>query len=348
MTAERKKTGGGPTREKPEFDWSRRRVFVTGCAGFLGSHLADDLVGRGATVVGLVRDAAPESVRSRVVWDSSRIVEVRGSLEDVLLLERAVNEHEIDTVFHLGAQAIVPIARRAPLSTFESNVRGTWCLLEACRRVGGVERIVVASSDKAYGESAHGPSREDEPLRGTHPYDASKACAEIVSRSFRATFNVPVAVTRCGNLYGGRDLNWNRLVPGTIRSVLEGRPPVVRSDGSPVRDWFFVGDAVDAYRLLAERLGSDGLAGEIFNFSNEDPRSVLDVVRRLLAMLSSSLEPVIENSADAEIRVQCLSAEKARTRLGWRPARSLDEGLSATVEWYREFLTGGPSAGGAP
>jgi len=324
------------------FDWSARRVLVTGVTGFLGSRLADDLLDRGATVVGLVRDAVPDSVRGTVLWDASRVIGVRGDLADALLLERVVNEHEIDTVFHLGAQTIVPTAHRAPLSTFESNVRGTWCVLEACRRVGGVERIVIASSDKAYGEPASVPIAESAPLRGAHPYDASKACAEVVCRSYRATYGLPMAITRCGNLYGPRDLNWNRLVPGTIRAAIRGERPVIRSDGLLVRDWFHVDDAVAAYRLLAERLGERGVEGEAFNFSNEDPRSVLDVARTVLAACGSPLEPDVRATAKAEIRVQSLAAAKARERLAWRPLHTLESGLDATIPWYRALLASGP------
>lgn len=326
----------------PPFDWSLRRALVTGCTGFVGSHLCDELLARGAAVVGLVRDAVPDSVRGSVLWDESRIIRVRGDLTDALLLERTVNEYEVDTVFHLGAQTIVPTANRAPLSTFESNVRGTWCLLEACRRVGGVERIVVASSDKAYGEPDAVPIAEPAPLRGKHPYDASKACAEIVCRAYHATYGLPVAITRCGNVFGGRDLNWNRLVPGTIRSALRGEPPVIRSDGRLVRDWFYVDDAVAAYLRLAERLVPDSLAGEAFNFSNEAPASVLDVASTILRRLGSGLEPRVLASASAEIRIQSLSSAKARERLGWRPRFGLEEALDATIAWYRAFLEGTP------
>ena len=319
--------------------WRGRSVFVTGCTGLLGSWLTRGLVERGAEVVGLVRDGVPGSNLYRFGL-ADRIATVRGALEDYALLERALNEYEIDTVFHLAAQAIVGAANRNPLSTFQANIQGTWNLLEACRRNPGVRRIVVASSDKAYGEHATLPYTEEHPLQGCHPYDVSKGCTDLLCRTYAVTYDLPVAVTRCGNIYGGGDLNFNRIIPGTIRSVLENSRPVIRSDGTFVRDYIYVEDIVDAYLLLAERLEDDRLAGEAFNFSNEEPLSVRDLVERILALMGrEDLEPDIRNEACHEIREQYLSSRKALERLGWRPRCGLDQGLRDTIAWYRDYLS---------
>jgi CDP-glucose 4,6-dehydratase len=319
--------------------WQDRPTLVTGASGLLGGWLTRALVGAGAQVVCLLRDWVPQSdlVRSGLF---RRVTGVRGDVRDQSLIERTLGEYEIDTVFHLAAQTIVGVANRNPVSTFESNIGGTWSLLEACRRSPAVRAIVVASSDKAYGDHAHLPYDESTPLQGRHPYDASKSCADLIAQSYAVTFDLPVAVTRCGNLYGGGDLNWNRLVPGTIRSVLRGEPPVIRSDGTLIRDYFYVEDGAGAYLLLAEKLRNDPtLRGEAFNFSNEAQLNVLDMTRRLLGVMHSSLEPVILNEVKHEIQHQYLSATKARRRLGWSPSLSLEEGLTRTVEWYREFLS---------
>jgi CDP-glucose 4,6-dehydratase len=246
----------------------------------------------------------------------------------------------VDTVLHLGAQAIVGTAARTPLSTFESNIRGTWTLLEAARQCARlVRRVVVASSDKAYGAHDQLPYTEATPLQGRFPYDVSKACGDLIALSYFHSYGLPVAVTRCGNLFGGGDLNFNRLIPGTIRSGLRGEPPQIRSDGSFVRDYFFVRDAVAAYLQLAERLPEPGIVGETFNFGSETPLSVLEVVARVLAALGRpDLKPVVLNEAQQEIHRQYLDCAKARTRLGWGPTCSFDEGLVETIEWYRAWL----------
>jgi len=264
---------------------------------------------------------------------------VRGDVIDQSLLERALGEYEIDTVIHLAAQTIVTIANRNPASTFESNIRGTWTLLEACRRSPVVKQIVLASSDKAYGDQEDLPYGEESPLQGRHPYDVSKSCADLIARSYAITHSLPVAVTRCGNFYGGGDLNWNRIVPGTIRSALRGERPVIRSDGNYVRDYFYVEDGAAAYMTLAEHLAADpGLRGEAFNFSNESQVTVLEIVSRILAQMESNLEPEVRNEASNEIRRQYLSAAKARQVLRWEPLFALDEGLKRTIEWYRNLL----------
>ena len=318
--------------------WRDRPTFVTGGSGLLGSWLVRRLADAGAEVVCLLRDWVPQSelVRSGTL---ERVRVVRGDVRDQPLLERALGEYEVASVFHLAAQTIVGVANRNPLSTFETNAGGTWALLEACRRSATVRTVVVASSDKAYGDNGSAAYDERTPLAGRHPYDASKACADLIAQSYAATFDLPVAVTRCGNLYGGGDLNWNRLIPGTIRSVLRDERPVIRSDGSLVRDYFYVEDGVEAYLLLAERLAADpSLWGEAFNFSNERRITVLDLTRRILAEMRSDLEPVVLNETRHEILHQSLLAGKARERLGWAPAFTLEQGLGHTIGWYREFF----------
>jgi CDP-glucose 4,6-dehydratase len=255
-------------------------------------------------------------------------------------MERALGEHEIRSVFHLAAQTIVGIANRNPTSTFESNVRGTWALLEACRRSPKVEQIVVASSDKAYGDQVKLPYDENTPLQGRHPYDVSKSCADLIAQTYAVTYGLPVVITRCGNFYGGGDLNWNRIVPGTVRSVLRGERPVIRSDGLNVRDYFYVEDGAAAYMTLAEFLARDrALSGEAFNFSNEIQVTVLELARRILRLMGSDLEPDVRNEASNEIRHQYLSADKARTSLGWRPLFDLETGLQKTIAWYKEYFS---------
>jgi CDP-glucose 4,6-dehydratase len=320
--------------------WLDRPTLVTGATGLIGGWLVRRLLDAGADVVCLVRDWVPQSelARARLV---DRVKVVRGEVQDQSLLERALGEYEVATVIHLAAQTIVGIANRNPVSTFESNIAGTWSLLEACRRSPAVGQIVIASSDKAYGDHEELPYTEEAPLAGRHPYDVSKSCADLIAQAYAATYGLPVAVTRCGNFYGGGDLNWNRIVPGTVRSVLRGRPPVVRSDGQFVRDYFYAEDGAAANMVLAERLASDeSLRGQAFNFSNEIQVTVLDLVGRILTLMDSGLEPEVRNEATNEIRHQYLSAEKARRVLGWRPLFTLDEGLHRTIEWYRDFLGG--------
>jgi len=325
----------------PDFSWQDRNVFVTGCTGLLGSWLTIELVGKGANVTGLVRDQVP---RSNLRWSGfhDTISVVHGELEDYLLLERALNEYEIDTVFHLGAQTIVSIANANPLSTFEANIRGTWNVLEACRRVPYVKAVVVASSDKAYGHHDDLPYDETAPLVGAHPYDVSKSCADLIARAYFRTYQLPVCATRCGNLYGGGDLNFNRIVPGTIRSILREQRPVIRSDGTFVRDYFYVNDCVQAYLLLAERMRADtAIHGEAFNFSNELQISVLELVQKIGKLMQrTDLEPLVLSEVKGEIRHQYLSARKAHERLGWQPAYTVEQGLTETIRWYSEFLRG--------
>jgi CDP-glucose 4,6-dehydratase len=320
--------------------WNNRSTLVTGASGLLGGWLARSLIASGADVTCLLRDWVPESqlIGTGII---NRVKVIRGDLQDQELLERMLGEHEVDTVFHLAAQTIVGIANRNPVSTLETNIRGTWCLLEACRRSPGVRQIVLASSDKAYGDQTHLPYDEDTPLEGRHPYDVSKSCADLIAKMYAVTYNLPVVVTRCGNFYGGGDLNWNRIVPGTIRSIIQGTNPVLRSDGKSIRDYFYVEDGVAAYLHLAERFATDrSLLGEAFNFSNEFQMTALELVHTIIRRMKSDLVPEVRNEATNEIAHQYLSSQKARNRLGWCPAFSLDEGLGRTICWYKDYFTG--------
>lgn len=318
--------------------WLDRPTLVTGATGLVGGWLVERLVQAGADVVCIVRDWVPQA-RLYEAGLADRVKIVRGDIRDQPTLERVLGEYEITTVFHLAAQTIVPIANRSPVSTFESNIAGTWYLLEACSRSPLVKQIVLASSDKAYGECDDLPYNETTPLAPRYPYDVSKACGDMIAQSYAFTFGLPVVVTRCGNFYGGGDLNWNRLVPGTVRSVIRGQRPVIRSDGTYIRDYFYVEDGAAAYMLLAERLAADpALAGEAFNFSNEIQVPVLQLVQSILRHMGSDLAPDVRNESLHEIRHQYLSAEKARRLLGWAPLFTLDEGLRRTAEWYIDHL----------
>jgi CDP-glucose 4,6-dehydratase len=328
------------------FKWKDHNVLVTGATGLVGSWLTKYVIDEGAATVALVRDAVPQSI----LWASSADFDylkgemrvVHGPLEDYALLERAVNEYEIDTVFHLGAQTIVGTANRNPLSTFEANIRGTYNLLEACRRSPLVKAVVIASSDKAYGDQKVLPYTESTPLQGTHPYDVSKSCADLIANAYFESYGLPVCITRCGNFYGPGDLNFNRIVPGTIRSLLDGERPVIRSDGSYIRDYLYVKDGALAYKRLAERMLQDkAVHGEAFNFSTESPVTVLELVKKITRIMKMKKEPVIMNTSSNEILHQYLSAKKARKILGWKPEYTLEASISETVDWYRRLLKPG-------
>jgi CDP-glucose 4,6-dehydratase len=321
--------------------WQDRPTLVTGATGLVGAWVVRRLLAHGADVVALIRDWVPqcELVRSRQI---EQIKVVRGDVRDQGSLERALGEFEIDTVIHLAAQTIVGIANRNPVSTFETNIQGTWALLEACRRSPRVKQIVVASSDKAYGDQETLPYDEDMPLIGRHPYDVSKSCADLITQAYARTYGLNTAITRCGNFYGGGDLNWNRIIPGTIRSLLRGQRPIIRSDGHYVRDYFYVEDGAAAYLLLAERLAGDPkLRGQAFNFSNELQLNVLDLVEMIRRLLNSPLQPEVLNEAANEIRHQWLSAARARRVLQWQPLFTLEQGLQATVAWYNDYFASG-------
>ncbi|TRW30402.1 NAD-dependent epimerase/dehydratase family protein [Bacillus sp. PW192] len=317
--------------------WKNKNVFVTGCTGLLGSCLVKELIDQGANVTGLVRDTVPKSN----LYQGEQVKQmniVQGALEDLDVIERALGEYEIDTVFHLAAQAIVGVANRNPISTFEANILGTWNILEACRRHPLIKRVIVASSDKAYGDQPTLPYDENMPLQGKHPYDVSKSCADLLSHTYFNTYGLPVCITRCGNLYGGGDLNFNRIIPQTIQLVLNGETPEIRSDGTFIRDYFYIEDAVEAYLLLAEKMEELNLAGEAFNFSNEIQLTVLELVEKILKAMDSDLKPKVLNQGSHEIKHQYLSAEKARKLLNWTPAHTIDEGLEKTIEWYKAFF----------
>jgi CDP-glucose 4,6-dehydratase len=322
---------------KPEF-WRDRPVLVTGATGLVGSWLVKRLAKVHAEIVCLVRDWVPQSeLISGSLLDYVKVV--RGDMRDQALLERCLGEYEIATVFHLAAQTIVGVANRNPVSTFESNIGGTWSLLEACRRSPAVQQIIVASSDKAYGDQTVLPYDETTSLRGKHPYDVSKSCADLISAAYAHTYCLPVCVTRCGNFYGGGDLNWSRIVPGTMRSIIRGERPVIRSDGSCLRDYFYVEDGAAAYMHLAEKMSSDPeVIGEAFNFSNEVRLTVAELVERILGIARSSLQPDIQAVSKNEIMHQYLSAEKARRLLGWSPEFGIDDALQSTMAWYRQYF----------
>lgn len=319
--------------------WKNHRVFVTGATGFIGSWLVRRLLEHGAYVVALVRDWDPQSQLIRS-GDAQRIRVVDGALEDYATLERAINEHQPDTVLHLGAQTLVGPALRNPLPTFGANILGTCNLLEACRvHHECVQQVVIASSDKAYGENAQLPYREDMPLRGRHPYDVSKSCTDLIALTYARTYDVPVTITRCGNVYGGGDLNWSQLVPGTIRSVLSNERPVLRSDGNYTRDFIFVSDIVNAYLLLAVNTAREDIRGEAFNFGLQSRVTVMDVTLAILRLMGrTDLQPIILNQAKGEIKDQSLDSSKAKHLLGWTPVYDLEHGLLETIRWYQDYL----------
>lgn len=313
--------------------WSDRKVFVTGATGLLGGWVVLRLVGFGADVVTLLRDGAPASMAAREGY-LGRIATVQGAVEDAELMVRIMAEYEVDTVLHLAAQPIVGVAKLDPVGTFRANVEGTWNILEAARRTKA-KQTIVASSDKAYGDSNDLPCFEDHPLQGRYPYDCSKSCADLLAQTYLHTYKMPVSIVRCANLFGGGDLNFNRLIPGVIRAAIQGQRFVVRSDGTFVRDYLYVKDAADAYLQLAECLANGAPQGA-YNFSLELNQSVLEIVERVLEIMGrTNLRPIILNEASEEIREQYMSCAKARELLNWAPAYSLEAGLHETVDWYR-------------
>ena len=320
----------------PSF-WDGRSVLVTGATGFLGSHVVAALLDAGAAAVVLARDSVPLSPIAET-W-TGRVATVRGDILDQEVVERTLGEYDVRTVLHLAAQSQVGVANRNPASTYDSNIRGTWVVLEAARRSPMVEQVVLASSDKAYGAQPELPYTEDMPLLAVNPYDVSKACADMLGQSYHSTYGLPVTITRCGNFFGPGDRNWERIIPGTARSVLRGERPVLRSDGTMIRDYLYVVDGATAYLRLVEAMASSpDVAGEAFNFSTEEPKSVLEVVDLVQRAAGTDLEPDIQDRASAEIPEQHLSAGKARRVLGWEPSMSLETAIAETVEWYRADL----------
>lgn len=315
--------------------WHDRNVFVTGSNGLLGPWLIQDLLNKGANVVALIRDDIAHSNFIKM-GHKDKVNVVYGCLTNFHQIERALNEFEIDSVFHLGAQAIVPTANRSPLSTFESNIRGTWNLLEAIRQSKLVTRTIMASSDKAYGTQKMLPYDEQMPLQGEHPYDVSKSCADLLTQSYFKTYGLSVGITRCGNFYGGGDLNFNRIIPGTIKSLLFNKTPVIRSDGTYIRDYIYVKDVAHAYMCLAENL--EKVKGHAFNFSYNNKLNVLELVKMISRLMEKNIEPEVLNEAHGEIKNQYLDSSKARQLLNWQPKHDIENGLLETIEWYRNFL----------
>jgi CDP-glucose 4,6-dehydratase len=323
--------------------WKEKRTFVTGATGVVGRNLVESLVRYGAEVVVLLRDWLPRD-RFLGSWldNNSSVTLVRGELEDYDLVMRSLAEYETEYIFHLGAQTIVGVGNRSPRTTFQANIEGTWNLLEAARVLNeysaDIRAICVASSDKAYGASKELPYREEMPLRGEHPYDVSKSCTDLIAQSYGKTYGLPVSVARMGNIYGPGDLNFNRIVPGTIRSILQGKAPEIRSDGTPVREYFYVADAVDAYLTMAEQYPAINLPGDAYNFSSGEKYTALDLVQEIIAIMGTDLKPQIKNTSRHEIQDQYLSIEKAAELLGWHPKFTLKDGLSETIAWYRSVL----------
>ena len=318
--------------------WQDRPILVTGASGHIGGWLVRQLCELRAEVICLVRDWLPEcQLVSEGLIDQVKVVP--GELGDIDLLQRTLREYEVSTVIHLAAQSIVGVANRDPISTFESNIRGTWCLMEACRLSPSVKQVVAASTDKVYGENEQLPYVEEMPLLAVYPHDVSKACAEMIVSSYARTYGLNVAITRLPNVYGGADLNWSRIIPGTIRSIIRNEQPMINSNGKFVRDYLYVGDAVSATLLLAEKLAENAdLRGQAFNISSETYLTVLELVERMLKLMGCSLQPLVRDQSKNEIKNQYLSAAKARQMLGWQPQFTIEEGLGRTIEWYRTFL----------
>jgi len=324
--------GVGDDRGSP---WSGRTVLITGAAGLLGGWAARDLLESGASVLGL--DVAWDGPRATIPPEG--VERIDGDIRNTPLLRDLLGGRSIDTIIHLAAQTLVGPAIEDPVDTFSNNIEGSWSVLEACRGMNGVRRILVASSDKAYGDASGRPYREEMPLRPQHPYDTSKAVTDLLAQTYAHTYGLPVAITRCGNLYGGGDLNWSRIIPGTIRSVVEGNAPVVRSDGTFVRDYLYVRDAVAGVLALADAVGDrPEIAGTAFNFAASVRLPVIDIVRRILTLMGSELEPVVLSLPLKEIPEQRVSAARARRLLGWRPRATVESGLLETIDWYRSYL----------
>lgn len=324
--------------------WKNRRVFVTGATGVLGLNLVNRLVAMDADVVAFVRDWVPQT-RFLGSWlqDSDKVTLVRGALEDYDSISRTLAEYEIECIFHLGAQTIVNVGNRSPLTTFRANIEGTWNLLEAARVLNtysdDIRCICIASSDKAYGSSPILPYTEEMSLKGEHPYDVSKSCTDLITQCYASTYHLPTCIARMGNIYGPGDINFNRIVPGTIKSLIEGKRPILRSDGKPLREYFFVEDAVDAYLTMAESIERKKIFGQAFNFSSGETLSVIDMVRKIISHFGSEYEPEILDTSRNEITDQYLSIEKARKILEWTPKYAVDQGLDLTIPWYKEMMS---------
>lgn len=319
--------------------WRNKTVLVTGAGGLVGSWLVNDLIALGAAVIVLIRDISPVSNFFLYGLDK-KVIQVQGDLCDYKSLVRIINEFDINTIFHLGAQTIVGYANRSPLSTFHSNIEGTWNLLEACKNSPWVKKIIIASSDKAYGDQKILPYTEDTALAGKYPYDVSKSCADLIAQSYFHTYKLPVCITRCGNIFGPGDFHWNRIVPGTIRSLLQDESPIIRSDGSYIRDYIYVKDIVDAYILLAQKMENDAQCiGQAFNISEESPLSVLQLVMRITNIMEKShIQPIIQNKIFGEIKDQYLSCDAFKKRCHWMPKYGFEQGIQETITWYKNYF----------
>jgi CDP-glucose 4,6-dehydratase len=321
-------------------DWKEKNVLITGATGFVGSWLAQNLIDKGSNVIALVRDDLPKSALNFMgVYPKLKAV-VNGDISDFGLVKRVFNEYEINCCFHLAAQTIVGVANESPMPTFETNIKGSWNMLEAARMSKTLERIVIASTDKVYGEPMKVPITEDHPLLASYPYDVSKACVDMLSHMYFSTYGLPIGITRCSNIYGGGDLNFSRIVPGTVKSVIFNESPIIRSDGTPIRDYIYVLDAVNAYIVLAENLDKNGVKGNAFNFGAAVPIRVLDLVNKIIQISGKNLKPTIlgQGKMKAEIDAQYLSSKKSESLLGWKPRISIEEGLKKTIEWYNNFF----------
>lgn len=318
--------------------WKNKNVLVTGNTGFLGSNLTKMLIICGANVVGVDIRAAKnrKSLLSRE--DYKRITSLRGNVCNYSLMKDIVTSHKIEVVFHLAAQAIVGKCWKNPLRAFSSNIRGTWVTLEACRHVPTIKAVIVASSDKAYGSSKKLPYVENLVLQGRYPYDVSKSCADLIAQAYHQSYGLPVAVTRCGNIYGPGDFNFSRIVPDLVRSLIKNKPLLIRSDGKFTRDYIYVDDIVNAYLMLGEKIEMLKLYGEAFNFSSEKPVSVLELVKTIFEITRKKPNYKILGIAKYEIKDQYLSAEKAKRILGWHCRYSLRQGLKKTISWYKNSI----------
>lgn len=321
-----------------KINWNNSKILVTGADGFIGSHVAKALIERGAEVTTIVRDLKKES-NIDILDIKKRVNTLHGDLISYEDCERAINEYDIDFCFHIAAQALVGPANRSPLSTFESNIKGTWNILEACRLSRTIKGLVVASSDKAYGQQKKLPYTEDSPLNGYFPYDASKACAEILARGYFMTYAIPLAITRNANIYGPADMNLSRVIPDIITRLIRNEDPVIRSDGTPERDYVYIKDAVSAYLALAENLHRKEVSGHAFNFGTGKPTSVLELYKKIISLMGKNVQPKVLGQAKNEIDRQYLDSTKAKKVLGWECRYNIDEGLKETIAWYKGYFS---------